>query len=297
MLTVEQILVALIKAELELDDSQIWVRDQTRKIPNDKGLYITVGMVDSRSYGSNKKIIERVTETETQVIEVKTVNIIESQQISVMSRDNSALLRRFEIITALNSIRSNQTQEFNDIKISRLTDGFVNASSAEGASNLQRFVLNFNCFRLFRAERVLSSSGGDYYDKFSTRVDDEKTIGTSSPIIYLEIPEGDDNGLNILTESGDPILTELGQNLITEDIVVRNYLSTEDGFVLLTESGLSILVEDEPYSNFITTESGLYLLTENGYNISEEIYDPSVKIQTQLGEDIITEDGYNIVTG
>jgi hypothetical protein len=42
----------------------------------------------------------------------------------------------------------------------------------------------------YRKDRLLASPLGDYYDDFTQRVDDAKTIGTSEPVFAFEINSG-----------------------------------------------------------------------------------------------------------
>jgi len=187
----EQILIGVIAAEMSIDAARnIWVRDQNRKIPNDEDLYIIVGTVDSSFIASKSEMIERVTagpDPVTQQIEVTSVQLRENIQIDVLSRSNSAIIRRWEVIAALRSIRSQQAQEANYFKIFPQPLTFVNSAIAEGGSQLNRFTLSFPCFVWYRKERVLTPDGDNYYDDFTTRVDDEKTIGTENGIFEFSI--------------------------------------------------------------------------------------------------------------
>ena len=124
------------------------------------------------------------------MIETNEVQARETIQIDILSRSNDALMRNWEIIAALKSIFSQQTQEANDFKIFRIPQSFVNTSSAEGGSQLNRYTLTFPAFVWYRKAKVLTNAGingGDYYDDFRQRVDDEKSIGTTVPIIQFEI--------------------------------------------------------------------------------------------------------------
>lgn len=180
-----QIICGIISEELGLSDQNVWLRDQNRKIPNDNGLYVIVGMISSEvistsSYLQNGNPPSEITE----------VNALERIEIDVLSRSNDALTRNWEIVAALRSIYSAQQQETNNFKITRIPSQFLNISAAEGGSTLNRYALTFSAFVWYRKTKVLSATGGDYYDDFTTRVDDEKSIGTVTPIIEFEINEG-----------------------------------------------------------------------------------------------------------
>ena len=49
-----QIICDIIKDGMALKDDQIWVYNQRRSIPEDKRLYITVGVMTMKPYGNNK---------------------------------------------------------------------------------------------------------------------------------------------------------------------------------------------------------------------------------------------------
>lgn len=168
----EQIIVDILREELSLPQNNVWIRDQNRKIPIDDDLYVIVGMVDSTVMGNVNTIIP----SEGGMTEIQEVTTRENIQIDILSRSTEAITRRFEIITALKSFLSTQSQEENEFKIFAVPTTFVNSSSAEGGSNINRFTIIVGCHTLFRKEKVLESVSGDYFDEFETRVDDENTI-------------------------------------------------------------------------------------------------------------------------
>lgn len=131
---------------------------------------------------------------DTQQVESSRVQMRENIQISILSRDTQALMRHWEIVAAMQSIYSQQKQEANFFKIFRVPTSFLNASDAEGGSNINRFSITVPCFVWYEKERVLTSDGGDYYDDFTTRVDNEQTIGTPAPLFEFEITGDTING-------------------------------------------------------------------------------------------------------
>ena len=95
--------------------------------------------------------------------------------------------RNWQVVAAMQSFYSQQQQELNNFKIFRIPQSFLNTSSAEGGSNINRFSITVPCFVWYRKDTILNSPLGDYYDDFTTRVDDEQTIGTDTPIAEFEI--------------------------------------------------------------------------------------------------------------
>lgn len=181
----EQLIIDIIAQQLDLSAERIWVRNQNRKIPPDNGLYVVVGMVDAAPISSTSD----VTSTEDGMIETQRVILSENIQIDVFSRDDAALRRRWEVMTALKSVYAQQVQEANYFKIYRMPRSFVNTSDAEGSSRLNRFTLTFPCQVWYKKEIPLTLPGRDYYNDFDTRVDDANTIGEDEGLIEFNIKE------------------------------------------------------------------------------------------------------------
>lgn len=187
----EQVLVNIIQQEMELDIKNVFIMDQTVKIPADDQLRVTVGLSDAPSIMSNNTYMESYELPGQpgvfQQTEVNRVQMRENMQIDIFGRTNKAITRRWEILAALASIYSKQQQEAEQFKIARLSTSFTNTSSAEGGSQLNRFTLIVPCLVWYKKVKPLAPNGGLYYDDFNTRVDDAKTIGTDEGLIEFNI--------------------------------------------------------------------------------------------------------------
>ena len=137
----EQILVNVIKSELSIDDNHCFIRNQNFKVPSDEGLFVVLGLVDSKIMSSNNEVLPVSGGMEENQI----VLSAESIQFDVYSRDNSALLRRYEVLQALSSIYCQQQQELNNFRIFQIPHTFINSSEAEGGSRLNRFTIVVTC--------------------------------------------------------------------------------------------------------------------------------------------------------
>lgn len=187
-LLTSQIIVDILNEEMVMPKNSVWIRDQNMKIPDDNNLYIIVGFVSSGGIvGNSTYITTEVVDSVPVVHEINQVQILENIQIDILSRSNAALQRSWEVIAALQSIYAQQQQELNNFKIFRQPSGFLNTSEAEGGSTLNRFTITVSCLVWYRKDVALVSTLGDYYDDFTTRVDDEATIGTDTPLIEFEI--------------------------------------------------------------------------------------------------------------
>lgn len=182
-LLAEQIIVDIIRQEMELDVNSVWIRDQNKDIPLDDGLYVIVGLTDSKTISSSNSF-----DTDTNE-EIQEAVVSENIQIDIFSSSKDLISRRWEIIAALHSVLSRQKQEENNFKIFRNPNSFVNASGAEGGSNIIRYSTNFTCHVWYRKEKVIQSEAGDYYNDFSQRVDDVGSIAEDNGIIEFEIDE------------------------------------------------------------------------------------------------------------
>lgn len=189
----EQIIVDILSSQMELDDQHVWVRSQNKKIPPTDGLFIVVGMVDSQvlsvtKYEEPTTIPQPDPTPDIQTLTEKITAVTRDNiQIDILSRNNDALTRRWEVMTALASTYSVQKQEEHNFKIFRVPTMFVNASEAEGGSNINRFSMTIACHVWYRKDTLLSQ--GDIYTSFDTRVDDEQSIGEPEGIIEFTIDE------------------------------------------------------------------------------------------------------------
>jgi len=202
-------IVDIIRRRMALAMDRVVIRNQDFQIPPLPGLYVSVGIVEHMTMATATYMRSAVPENydvpgETfdqpgqnwdepnlpppalvTQIEVNQITAREVVQIDIMSKNDEALERSWEVIAALNSIYSQQIQELNNFKIFRLPRSFVDTSAAEGGSQLKRYTITFPCFVWYRKETPMAA--GDYYDYFRQRVDDEKSIGTDTPIIEFDI--------------------------------------------------------------------------------------------------------------
>jgi len=184
-LTAARIITILLKQEMAMPDDSIWLANQNRKIPNDDRLYISVGMVDSQVIGN----VNRTAPTVGGMSETQEIVMRENIQIDIFSRSNDAEFRRWEVVAALKSIYATQLQEENEFRIFQIPTSFINSSSAEGGSNINRFSVIVATHVWYKKTKTLATPSGDYYDEFGARVDDAVSIETATGIIELTLTE------------------------------------------------------------------------------------------------------------
>jgi len=107
----EQIIVNILKTEMNLPLDNVWLNNQNRKIAIDDGLYIAVGMVDSQVMSNTNTPYP----TDEGMSERQQVLTRDNIQIDLLSKSNSALTRRWEVLAALKSVYSTQQQEENGL--------------------------------------------------------------------------------------------------------------------------------------------------------------------------------------
>lgn len=184
---IAQYFVDIIVQEMSMSKQSVWLRDQNKLINNDDGLYIIVGFVGGVPISNTTSVSQETVNNITNEYQTCEVQVMEAIQVDVLSRSNLALTRNWEVIAAMQSIYAQQVQEANNFKIFRIPHNFVNTSISEGGSMLNKYSITISALAWYRKEKVLVSPLGDYYDNFTQRVDDAKTIGTDTPLIEFEI--------------------------------------------------------------------------------------------------------------
>lgn len=181
-----QVIIDILNHEMSMPENAVWLREQDRTIPNDNGLYMCVGLTSARSIGMVAETFQK-RDPDTNLLtfyETDSVQQQEAIQIDIMSSPTQSLAmkRNWEIIAALGSIYSKQQQEKKNFKICRIPRNFADTSSAEGGSMLQRYSITIICLVWYRKTKQV-----DYFDDFTVKVNDDKSIETDTPIIEFEI--------------------------------------------------------------------------------------------------------------
>lgn len=184
------LMISILSSEMGLCEDQIFLRDENAFIPNDKRLYVAVGLMTAYPISNESFIQDATVNGQPVTQEVTRVQQRENIQVDIMSSSPEAKIRHWEIVAAMQSILSQQTQEANYFKIFRAPISFANTSGAEGGSFINRYSIVIACHVWYQKVKTLTTGSGDYYDDFTTRVDDEKTIGTDTPLIEFEINSG-----------------------------------------------------------------------------------------------------------
>lgn len=141
---------------LGLDPTRIWIWDQKIFQPTDYGLYVTVAEMEPKVI-ANVNSSPNTGDTQSQF-----VTFISRLEVNLISRDQSARLRKGQFIMALNSSYAEQQQKLNGFQISRVPKSLTNVSVQDGAAIPYRYSAWVN---LQYAEPASSSQ--DYFSTFN----------------------------------------------------------------------------------------------------------------------------------
>ena len=156
-----QILCDIVRNGMGLDTEQIWIYNQRRSIPEDKRLYVTIGVLSLKPYGNNNK----PTPTATGMTDNSSQYMQETMQIDLMSYTTESLERYHEVLAAIVSTYSQQAQGEYGLKIAEVPTAINDVSSIEGATMLNRIAITLPVLRKY--DNIISAT---YYDTFSDPV-------------------------------------------------------------------------------------------------------------------------------
>jgi len=156
---IADVICDLIKDQLSLDDSQVWIYNQKARIPNEPGLFVTVELQAARSFGTSSLCGN---DDAGNFCEFQSVNMQEIYVVKLFSRDESALQRAPEVQMALSGVAAQQMCEQYCFRLGPLSVNVVDTSAVEASARLFRQDITFNALRHYNKTRVI-----DYYDRFS----------------------------------------------------------------------------------------------------------------------------------
>lgn len=147
----------IIRTEMDLAEEQVHIYQQKWTRPNDHRLWITVGIVTSKNFGSSRRIDDFGNQQQV------------SHQsallgIDICGIDTEALDRKDQVGMALQSFYAQQLQEMHGFSLGRLPAApLVNLSAIEGPAIPFRFNLTVQVqYAVDKARAV------EYFDSFGT---------------------------------------------------------------------------------------------------------------------------------
>lgn len=178
---IERILQLLLLSELNLPENygtannkiipSVYVYSPLISLGNTNKLQIGIKSINSTIVANNtyeRTVVIEGTETYQ---EVKECTINDMIQIDIMSKNNDAKNRRYEVVTALTSNYAKQLQDKYNVRLFDIPSNVTNTQRAEGAANIYRYTLTLTAQYMKVYTKTI-----DYYNKFSYngRVDNEK---------------------------------------------------------------------------------------------------------------------------
>lgn len=130
----------ILKTELNLTDQDIWIFNQDFKIPDTKGLFITLSTINKIPFANNNRFVEN--DTQTGIDQNQYILTTEEINIDLFSKNRDAQTRQFEVLMAFDSYYSRDQQEKYQFKIAKINQPFINISEVEGVGMLNRFQLS-----------------------------------------------------------------------------------------------------------------------------------------------------------
>lgn len=129
----------VLKEFMSLDDEHCYLYNNKWIIPNDKELFIVLGIMSVSPIGNTLKYYR---ETD-KLLAVTTTNVRGTYSLNIFSYDTSARTRQAEVIAALHSDIAIRSQERHSYSISAHTMNFRDVSDLEASKQLNRYVATF----------------------------------------------------------------------------------------------------------------------------------------------------------
>jgi len=132
-----KVIADLLSNELELDSSRIFIYNDGRPLPKDKGLYIVISINNTQIFRNTDRFVKALDKEEFNQ------NFKQTIIVSCISQDSSARQMANEVVMALSSIYSEQLQERYACHIARVSH-ITDASFLEKTDMLTRMDVSVN---------------------------------------------------------------------------------------------------------------------------------------------------------
>lgn len=151
------LLADIIKTEMSLENDQVFLYNQEFNIPPDERLYVILRAASVKPFSNNNEHEPNGDNVDS----IQFASFSSLIDITLMSKSDEALLRKEEVILALNSDYSLSQQDANLIYVPKLPTQFVDVPDIEGGGRLFRYVITLNIH--YTESKILKSK---FYDKF-----------------------------------------------------------------------------------------------------------------------------------
>jgi hypothetical protein len=147
----------IIQKEMGLSASHIYFWDQKLFQPKDSGLYVALSVERCKPFANVNKFNDTTNKTE------QFLNVMATLGIDIISRSFQAVMRKEEVLLALNSDYARYQQVANSFQIGQLpaAGAFLNLSAIDGAAIPYRFRIAVNILYTFTKTQAVP-----YFDDF-----------------------------------------------------------------------------------------------------------------------------------
>lgn len=140
VLTPLQLVADIIRTQVGLSTTQVYLYNQKYDIPTDQNLYVAVGLNSIKPFGN----LPKYSGGSAAVTAIQAVNCLASVSIHILSRSNQALLNKERILLALSSPYAESQMELNGFYVAPLTTDIHDVSEIDGAAIPYHYVFSVN---------------------------------------------------------------------------------------------------------------------------------------------------------
>lgn len=151
--TVVHIIADIIKKMLNLGADQVTIENTKFNIPNDSRVYVSVKPLTARAI-ANRSYFDQ------DGFEWQSVNMFGPVDIAIYSRSTEAMVRKEQVVLALNSNYAKQQQQLNGFLIGSLGN-IVQLNNVDGAAIPYFYNVNFNIQYAVNSKKAV-----DYFDQY-----------------------------------------------------------------------------------------------------------------------------------
>lgn len=154
-----KVVADILRVSMGLKPDQVLLYNQKFRIPPDDRLYISVGVLGTKTFGASTHYgVDPLTGDLT---ETQRVNRQELLSVTLFSQSSEARTRNWEVPAALVSTYSEQQQEANSIKIAQTPVAMSDVSQVDGTARLNRYVLTIPVLAAYTKTQPT-----EYYSEF-----------------------------------------------------------------------------------------------------------------------------------
>lgn len=130
----------IIQKEMNLPPGRMWYYNQQISQPKDRGIFISLKQNRLKPFANRSSLKKN---SNNQIFTAQSINFHSVLEIDVISQSTEALMRKEEIILALNSDYSKSQQEKNGFYVAPISTDFINLSAIDGGLIPYRFQISF----------------------------------------------------------------------------------------------------------------------------------------------------------